>query len=98
MSLDYDMKLGDAFPNLRDVGLDIEELDFPVRIYNTLKRCEIHTLQILLKYSCNEVLKHKKAAFRKDGLIDHIIWKLENLGSNSECIVDIGIEIKPGGN
>ena len=97
MSLDYDIKLGDIYPNLRGVGLDIEDMDFPVRIYNTLKRCEIHTLQTLLNYSCNEILEHKEAAFRKDGLIDQIIYKLDNLDSNSECIVDIGIETKLGG-
>ena len=77
MNLDYDMKLGDAFPNLKDIKLDVEEFDLPVRVYNTLKRCEINTLQTLLKYSCNEILEHKKAGFRKDGLIDQIAYTLD---------------------
>ena len=59
MNLDYDMKLRDAFPNLQGVELNIEEFDLPVRIYNTLKRCKINSLQELLSYSCNEILAHK---------------------------------------
>ena len=76
MNLDYDMKLGNAFPNLRDLELNIEELNFPARTYNTLKRCGIHTLQGLLAYSCNELLEHKEAVGRTDGLIDQIAQKI----------------------
>ncbi|MCL2398782.1 MAG: hypothetical protein FWC91_03425 [Defluviitaleaceae bacterium] len=79
MNLNYDMKLGDAFPNLQGIKLDVEEFDLPVRLYNTLKRCDIHSLQTLLTYSCNEILEHKKASFRKDGLIDHIAYTLNKL-------------------
>jgi hypothetical protein len=73
MNLDYDMKFGDAFPNLRGVDLATEEFDFPVRIHNILKRCKINTLHELLVYSCNDILNDGGAPW----LIDHIVHKLD---------------------
>jgi len=72
MNLDYDMKFGDAFPNLRGVDLATEEFDLPVRIHNILKRCKINTLHELLAYSCNDILNDGGAPW----LIDHIVHKL----------------------
>jgi len=86
MNLDYDMKLGDMFPNLQSLELDIEELDFPVRTYNTLKRCNVHTLQSLLANSCNELLEHKEAVRRTDGLIEQIAHTLNNFHTWEDAI------------
>jgi hypothetical protein len=81
--LDYNAKLSKLFPNIQCVERGIEELDLSVRIYNILKRCEIHTLQDLLNYSCNELIEHKSAK-GKDGVAESIIYHLDWLNKGKE--------------
>jgi len=78
-------KFGDIFKSLAGLNMDIEELDLPVRVYNLLKRNDIHTLEQLLTKSENE-LKRIAQIRPRPGYMDDIqyilIPKLEELAES----------------
>ena len=82
-----DCKFGDVFKSLAGFNIDIEELDLPVRVYNLLKRNEIHTLEHLLLKSEDDIKQIAQIRPRPGyiGDIQHIlIPKLEELAMSQQ--------------
>jgi DNA-directed RNA polymerase alpha subunit len=65
MSKDFDSsdKFGAMFPNLNGLNLDLyEAVEWPVRVYNFLKRAKVNTLQDLLSMSIDDLnAVHRRA-------------------------------------
>jgi len=84
MNVDCDMKLYKIFPNLYGIDMEILELGLPARVFNTLKRGNINTLNELLSHTCAEILRiDGTRSQHHDGLIDHIISNLDAIGEQT---------------
>lgn len=68
-----------AFPGLKGREMDLEDMDLPVSIYNSLKRGGIHTLSQLLELTPGELSDHFWN--RKDASCAVVQDKLERLAS-----------------
>ena len=80
-----DRKFKEIFKTLAGLNMDVEELDLPVRVYNLLKRNDIHTLEHLLLKSENELRQVAQIRPRPGliGDIQHILMpKLEELAKS----------------
>ena len=79
-------KFGDMFKTLYEIDIDVEELDFPVRVYNMVKRANIHTLQQLLAQSEADLVRASQASFRpgQSGNVQYIIEILKELAESQQ--------------
>lgn len=72
--MNQDEKLMDIFPALRGRELLLEDMDLPVSVYNSLKRCKINTLAQLLELAAKDLpgcfLNRKEASC--DVLLDKL--------------------------
>ena len=68
-----------AFPALEGREMDLEDMDLPVSIYNSLKRGGIHTLAQLLELTPRELSDH--FWHRKDTSCAVVQDKLERLAA-----------------
>jgi len=78
--MDNNAKLCDVFKVLQGLNITVEDLDFPVNIYNFLKRGDIHNLQQLLSKSINDLSKLKDMNnTQKNRKLNYIVEKLQDL-------------------
>jgi DNA-directed RNA polymerase alpha subunit len=83
MNIDYGTKLYEAFPNLQGIEREIWDLELPVRVFNTLKRNNIDTLQDVLKYSCNELMQLKGSRQQHiTDVVNYILFILDNFNEH----------------
>lgn len=73
------IKIGEIWPLLKDIDMETEELDLPVRVYNFLKRGEIHTLQQLLERSSDGLFEIKCFEKHRKGIISYVMDMLKSL-------------------
>jgi len=73
------IKLGEIWPLLKDIDMETEELDLPVRVYNFLKRGGIHSLQQLLERSYNDLIEIKCLEKYRQGIISCVMDILKSL-------------------
>lgn len=70
-------KLGDMFTELNGIDLPIEDFDFPISVYNALRRGGILNLKQLLSMSEDELKLILKQKF-----FDYIISTLSDFNTN----------------
>lgn len=83
MNFGSDVKFCDILKELQGVDLKIDDMDLSVRVYNLLKRSDIHNLQQLLSMSIGDfmnILINKERRSRNlDKFIGQIVYKLQQL-------------------